>query len=149
MTRATLTTTDKRISIRDGPRPPSHPPPNFICGAHMCPINTPIREKSWREPSRRPCLPAPLCTIHVKLPMPTPGQCGRLMERGMIMRRDLTDEMVLFCPLCCCNGQLSLIITINHTVCVLMQLHQSLVDDTRSQAYTKLIDALCFSPNSL
>lgn len=72
----------------------------------------------------------------------------------MIIRRDLTDERVLFCPLCCYNGQLSLIITVNHTVCILMLLYQSIagcvcVCDAPSQVYTKVIDALCFNPNSL
>lgn len=72
----------------------------------------------------------------------------------MIIRHDLTDERVLFCPLCCYNGQLSLIITINHTVCILMLLYQYLVGCVcvcvmHLQAYTKVIDALFFSPNSL
>lgn len=77
----------------------------------------------------------------------------------MIIRRDLTDERVLFCPLCCCNGQLSLIITVNHTVyinsavpgprgvCVCVSVCR--LNDAPSQAYTKVIDALCLSPNSL
>lgn len=126
MTCTTLTMTDRRSPSKTA-LTLHRIPPNFICGAHMCPINTPIREKSWREPTRRPGPRAPLCTIHIKLPMSTSGLCAHVTERGMIIRRDLTDERLLFYPLCCCNGQLSLIITVNHTVCVLMLLYQSLM----------------------
>lgn len=96
----------------------------FICGAHMCSINITIRKKSWWETSEYRCLRALLCSVRTNLQMSTSQLCAYVTEWRIIILHDLTDERALLYLLYCCNGQLSLIITVNRTVhvCVLVLL---------------------------
>lgn len=98
----------------------------FICRSHMWSINISIRKKSVGDftvlmPSSS-SLP-----VHTKQQMSTSWLCVCVMEWGIIIKNDLTDERVLRCLLYCHNRQLSLIITINRTVHLLRFLFPSLM----------------------
>lgn len=93
----------------------------------MRPINITIWVRSRCETLQRRRLRALLWPVCTKLHMSTSQQCVCVTERGAIIKHDLTDERVLLYLLQCCNGQLSLMITINCVVHVLTFLCLSLV----------------------
>lgn len=95
MTRRTLTMTDKQSPSKTALTRAAvthRIPPDLDGGAHMWPINTPIRAKSRWDHAFQLSLHHPCQAANVNI------RSVRARDGvGMIILRDLTDERVLFC----------------------------------------------------